>query len=286
MNAKPELTEIAKLIAGEMGLTDVHFCGKGAFKETFRVKDKNQRFCALKLVDRTKIDLVRTEREIEALKRCDSQRVAKFFGTRNFTSPDGRLFDVMLEEFFDGGSLEEKILSAALSKTEVINLAEGLFWAVRDLHQAKLVHRDIKPANIMFRNGNPDPVLVDFGLVRDLSQISITASWLPHGPGTPLFASPEQLNNEKAYIDWRSDQFSIGVMISLLLTNRHPYQTDPANLASAIPATHQRKGPSHEFKTTMTNLGLPSVVKMVSAWPVQRFSNPDQVLLTFQTQKK
>jgi hypothetical protein len=60
---------------------------------------------------------------------------------------------------------------------------------------------------------DPTPALVDFGLVRDLSETSLTASWLPRGPGTPLFASPEQLNNEKALIDWRSDQFSIGVIL-------------------------------------------------------------------------
>jgi serine/threonine protein kinase len=278
MSAKPELTAIAELIACELGLTGVAFCGKGSFKETFRVSDKSGKFVALKLVDRAKIDLVRTEREIEALKRCNSPHIAKFIDTRNFKMADGRVFDVVLEEFFDGGSLEDRLKSNSLIQQQIVDLAIGLFSAVRELHLLKLVHRDIKPANIMFRSGASDPVLVDFGLVRDLSQTSLTASWLPRGPGTPLYASPEQLNNEKALIDWRSDQFSIGVMMSLLLTNQHPYQTDPMNLNSAIHATHERKGPTKEFQQAMNKIGLPSVIKMVNPWPIQRYSAPDQIL--------
>jgi len=82
MNVQPELSEIATLAADELGLEKlVEFCGKGAFKETYRARDKHGTAIALKLVDRTKIDLVRTEREIEALARCNSPRIAKLIGT-------------------------------------------------------------------------------------------------------------------------------------------------------------------------------------------------------------
>ena len=275
--------EVAELIARELGLTGATFCGKGAFKETFRVSDRDGKSIALKIVDRAKIDFVRTEREISALKRCNSRRIAKLIDTHKYEMENGRIFDVVLEEFFDGGSLEDLLQANRLAQQDVVNLSIGLFLAVRDLHLLRLVHRDIKPANIMFRRGSPDPVLVDFGLVRDLSKTSLTASWLPRGPGTPLFASPEQLNNEKTLIDWRSDQFSIGVMMSLLLTNQHPYQIDPKHLNSAIQATQERKGPTKEFQEAMNKIGLSPVTKMVSAWPIQRYSNPDQILEALKT---
>jgi len=82
-----------------------------------------------------------------------------------------RIFDVVVEEFFDGGSLEERLGNRRVCQQEVIDLVIGLFLAVRDLQPHRLVHRDIKPANIMFRMGQTEPVLVDFGIVRDLSQI-------------------------------------------------------------------------------------------------------------------
>ena len=221
---------------------------------------------------------MRTEREIGALKRCNSPRVAKVYDALAFQAPDTRIFDIVLEEFLDGGSLEDRLKGALLTQPQVVQLAVGLFHAVRDLHPLRLVHRDIKPANIMFRKGSMDPVLVDFGLVRDLSQTSLTATWIPNGPGTPFYASPEQLNNDKTMIDWRSDQFAIGVIVGHLLTGQHPYQSDATNPGSAVYAALERRGPTKEFQEEMKKRGLLAVVKMVSAWPVQRFPHPDQAL--------
>jgi serine/threonine protein kinase len=277
MSDGPELVAIAELVAHQLKYKAPHFCGKGAFKETYRIEDNAGGIVALKLVDRAKINVERTDREIEALKRCNSLRVAKVLATTTFSAPDKRIFDVVVEEFFDGGSLEDRLKAGNLSQHEVIDLVEGLILAVKEL-QPNLVHRDIKPANIMFRKNRPEPVLVDFGLVRDLSQTSLTASWWPSGPGTPFFASPEQLTNDKALIDWRSDQFAIGVVAGLLLTGRHPYQVDLANPNAAVYAVSERRGPSPDFKTAMMQAGLPAIIKMVQPWPVLRFSDPDSVL--------
>jgi serine/threonine protein kinase len=266
MNDQPELTNVAELVARKLDFKDPKFCGKGSFKETYRAEDSAGRAVALKLVDRTKINIERTDREIESLKRCDSLRVAKVLATTTFTAPDKRVFDVIVEEFFDGGSLEDRLKGHSLSRPEVVELVEGLILAVKDL-QPNLVHRDIKPANIMFRKNRPEPVLVDFGIVRDLSQTSLTASWWP-----------EQLTNDKALIDWRSDQFAVGVIASLLLTGRHPYQVDPTNPNAAVHAVSERRGPSPDFKAAMTQAGLPAIIKMVQPWPVLRFRDPDSVL--------
>ncbi|HXR48028.1 MAG TPA: serine/threonine-protein kinase [Candidatus Limnocylindrales bacterium] len=277
MSDKPELTEVAGLIARQLGFKDPKFCGKGSFKETYQAEDRTGHVVALKLVDRTKINVERTDREIEALKRCNSLRVAKVLATTTFSAPDKRVFDVVVEEFFDGGSLEDRLKVGHLTQQEVIELVKGLILAVKDL-QPSLVHRDIKPANIMFRKNQPEPVLVDFGIVRDLSQTSLTASWWPSGPGTPFFSSPEQLTNDKALIDWRSDQFAIGVIASLLLTGRHPYQVDPANPNAAVYAVSERRGPSPDFNAAMAQAGLPAIIKMVQPWPVLRFGDPDTLL--------
>jgi serine/threonine protein kinase len=106
---------------------------------------------------------------------------------------------------------------------------------------------------------------------------------LLHGPGTPFYASPEQLNNEKHLIDWRSDQFSIGVIAGHLLTDRHPYQTDPTDPRTAVQAAMDKKGPTAEFKNQIAALGLSPLSKMVAPWPVQRFLHPADVLTALTT---
>ena len=109
-----------------------------------------------------------------------------------------------------------------------LSLGRQLIGAVSHVASLQLVHRDIKPENILFREGSLDPVLTDFGIVRDLQAESITQSWQPRGPGTYLFSSPEQLNNTKTLIDWRSDQFSLGILLSICTFDIHPYEhNDP-----------------------------------------------------------
>jgi serine/threonine protein kinase len=155
----------------------------------------------------------------------------------------------------------------------VKNYGRAIATAIEHLRDLKLVHRDIKPENLMFRKGSDEPVLVDFGLVRDLSETSLTQSWFPRGPGTPFYSSPEQLNNDKALIDWRSDQFSLGVMLGLLLTGTHPFERPGANVHDTLTAVADRKECSLEFMQ-FAQTKLPILIKMVAPWPIQRVQSP------------
>ena len=63
--------------------------------------------------------------------------------------------------------------------------------ALDAIHSRGIVHRDLKPANILFR-ADGRPVLVDFGLARDLT-VSSTLTVAGHQfIATPRYMSPEQ----------------------------------------------------------------------------------------------
>jgi len=136
----------------------------------------------------------------------------------------------------------------------------------------------------MFRDSGDTPVIVDFGLVRDLNATSVTASWAMRGPGTPYFASPEQLNNEKQMIDWRSDQFGLGVTLVIALTGRHPYGllNDPAD--TIVTNVADRKALAPDVVAECRTQGWNVLVKMVQPWPVSRFRTPAD-LITALTQE-
>jgi serine/threonine protein kinase len=271
------LLEIAKSIANKNGFCDVTFRASGAFKETFSARSSTDQLVAIKVVDRAKIDIDRTKREIEALRRCDSPIIAKVISTDS-CEWGGQLFDIIIEEYLDGGSLEDRLKASSLTRDQVLDLARGLASGLSVLHAQKLVHRDIKPANIMFRSNSTRPVLVDFGIVRDLTQTSLTATWAPSGPGTPYYSAPEQLNNDKHMIDWRTDQFSTGVIICQIITGTHPYQEDDANPRAAVLAVSDRRGPTKRFKESMTRERLTPAIRMVAPWSVQRFINPQDLI--------
>ena len=92
--------------------------------------------------------------------------------------------------------------------------------ALHCAHQKGLVHRDVKPANILLR-ADLSPVLTDFGLARDLLSPAASQSGFV---GTPYYASPEHVDSK--LVDARSDVFSLGATLYVLLTGEKPFPGD------------------------------------------------------------
>lgn len=274
------LTAVAQEFGRSQGFTAVNFQGKGAFKETFSALTSEKTAVALKILEPAKCDVARSQREIEALQKCNSPLIARLYDYGTFHSTDGTDYYYSVEEYLDGGTLTQR-LKPTLAPDVVRDYGRRLTEALSHLKDQNLVHRDIKPDNIMFRAGSDIPVLVDFGLVRDLSASSLTQTWLPQGPGTPYYAAPEQLNNEKHLIGWRTDQFSLGVVLGISLTGQHPFTRPGMTLPQTVAAVAAREACSDEFRVAASAAKLELITKMISPWPVQRYAKPEQLLNSF-----
>jgi len=281
-----DLESAALQICKQKGLQFGELVGTGGFKQVFRVEDANGTQLALKVLSR-RASSARTAREIEALRRCNHPNIAKLLHIDQSTFA-GVTFDYMLEEFLSGGTLGKRLQThGALNREEVLVLGKPLISVLVHLYDLGLVHRDIKPDNIMYSQDGLSPVLVDFGIVRDLSAVSITKTFLPVGPGTPYFASPEQLNNAKGQTNWRSDQFSLGVMLYYCCLGVHPYQfpsDQPGDDMAGIERVVTRQTRSIEFYTNAKMIGLPCLIKMTEPWPINRFRTPDQLATAWAAQ--
>jgi serine/threonine protein kinase len=245
--------------------------GGGAFKETYRVVDGGQAY-ALKIY-RPGFPAERSQRELDAMQRCSHPGIAKLIALATLQF-QGNTVLYSIEEFIPGGTLSQRLRHSLLSTTETLDLAADLIDAVGHIASQNLVHRDLKPDNIMFREDGATPVIVDFGIVRDLSDSSLTGSWLATGPGTPFFSPPEQLRNDKNLIDWRSDQFSLGVVLSLCCLGFHPYAEQGASDAEVVQRVADRQPQPDRFRIAATQAGLPALIKMTESWPVERFRTP------------
>jgi len=143
-----------------------------------------------------------------------------------------RLF-VTIEEKITGGPLSS-CKTAFSQQQKAVSLLQQLIQGLKLLweHPRRIVHRDLKPDNIIIR---PDgtPVIIDLGIVREQGAAGVTGTYWNIGPCTPGYASPEQLRNEKRAIDFRSDQFALGVIAYELLSGVNPFRhadSDPIDV--------------------------------------------------------
>jgi serine/threonine protein kinase len=247
--------------------------GAGAFKETFHVLLATGEPQALK-VFQPGFSPERTSRELDAMQRCSHPNIGRLNAIAEFYH-DGIKHLLSLEEFLPGGTLTLRLQQGLLGEDAARGLGEQLVGAIAHIASHGLVHRDIKPDNILFRDDGVTPVIVDFGLVRDLVRTSLTKTWFIRGPGTPYFAPAEQLRNEKALIDWRSDQFSLGIVISLAAFGLHPYQDEGASLAETVERVAEREPQSARFLAAASQSSMPFLARMTSVWPIERFRTPE-----------
>lgn len=269
------LEGVAKLICQDINLEMISSSGEGTFKETYHVLSQEKGPLALKVFKEGKVS-ERTQREIDAMKTCDHPNIGKLLKVSTYEF-EGYQYLYLLEEFLSGGTLTEKIKSGPMAQSDFYYIAPLLLDALSHISSHNLVHRDIKPDNIMFREDNRTPVIVDFGLVRDLGNESLTKSWLLQGPGSPFFSAPEQLNNEKELIDWRTDQFSLGVSFSLAKFGLHPYKHEGDSQSEVVSRLISREKCSELFIERCEKEELSTLVKMVAPWPIERFRTTKQL---------
>ena len=101
---------------------------------------------------------------------------------------------------------------------------------VQHAHQKAIIHRDLKPANILVVevDGKPVPRIIDFGLAKATTpQVAGESLFtqLGHFVGTPGYMSPEQADPNVQDIDTRTDVYSLGVVLYVLLTGLQPFET-------------------------------------------------------------
>jgi serine/threonine protein kinase len=275
---------IAEALCAELDATYVTPVGLGAFKETFRICDKDGLTKALKIL-KPGFSAERTQREIEAMTRCSHPNLAQLEKLAVFQF-QGSPYTYLIEPFLDGGTLLSRIeREGLLQRADALELGSSLISALAHIAGHDLVHRDLKRENVMFRSQDAEPIIVDFGLVRDLRQTSLTHTWAIRGPGTPLYAPPEQLNNEKDLIDWRSDQFSLGVMISYCVLGFHPFSDEDSTDVAIVERVASRGPLAERFLSAIGSHRLPILSRMVNVWPVRRVRTPNQLLQLWQQQK-
>src|SRR5579863_782807 len=172
--------------------------------------------------EQQRIFLARFRREADTVAKLEHQNILPIYEYDEAVVHQQRLAYLVMP-FVRGGTLRERIdemrrsgtyFELSLVASYISQIADALSYA----HGLGVVHRDVKPSNLLFHlDGRL--LLADFGIVRLRAMPALTSvgSFL----GTAEYASPEQINSGE--IDYRSDIYSLGVILYELLTERLPY---------------------------------------------------------------
>ena len=142
------------------------------------------------------------------------------------TTEGGRSYFVM--ELVRGEPITAYCDNHKLALKERLALFLTVCQAVQHAHQKGIIHRDIKPTNILVAvvNGATAPKIIDFGLAKAMAS-PLSQEWIctEQGQllGTPDYMSPEQAGGGPLDIDSRSDIYSLGVLLYVLLTGALPF---------------------------------------------------------------
>lgn len=282
MSGQLNLDAVAAELCNQRGFEFRGPLGQGAFKSAYLAVFNSQQF-ALKLAVAAGA-AQRLVREARALQECSHDSIARLLQAHPHVIPGGLELWVVCEEYLAGGTLESRRARGVLSPADTRAIGVSLAEVLGHLHEKRLVHRDIKPANIMFRDGsNSYPVLTDFGIVRMLDQPTLTQAFAQMGPGTPAYAAPEQLTNDKALIDWRTDQFDLAIVLAECLLGHHPFLTPGKAIPEAIMAVAARQEIPAENAARLVALGFGALGKALKPWPIARFRRPSDFLESLKT---
>ncbi|HMK87863.1 MAG TPA: serine/threonine-protein kinase [Steroidobacteraceae bacterium] len=189
-----------------------------------------RRQVALKLIKAGMYDeevVQRFQSERQSLAIMDHPAIAKVFDAG--TTRHGQPYFVM--EYVPGVPITEYCDEHRLGIEARIELFIQACEGVQHAHLKAIIHRDLKPANILVVevDGRPVPRIIDFGLAKAVTPKAAAAGGdlTAFGLflGTPGYMSPEQVDPGVKDIDTRTDVYSLGVVLYVLLAGVRPFDT-------------------------------------------------------------
>ena len=162
----------------------------------------------------------RFRREADALARLTHPNIARLLDAG--VSAAGQPYLVL--EYVDGVQIDRYADERRLPPAGRLALLLQVLDAVSHAHANLIVHRDLKPSNLLVTGGGTVKLL-DFGIAKLLEGEGAAGerSVLTEAAGTaltPEYAAPEQVTG--APITVATDVYSLGVLMYVLLSGRHP----------------------------------------------------------------
>ncbi|BAU65813.1 TPR repeat-containing serine/threonin protein kinase [Stanieria sp. NIES-3757] len=184
----------------------------------------------------------------------------------------------LVQEFIEGNDLSQGEINPnnRWSEEKVRNFLEEVLEILAFVHQHNVIHRDIKPSNLIRRVTDNKIVLIDFGAVKEISNMTLTegqGNLLTVAIGTPGYMASEQQRGDPRF---NSDIYAVGITAIQAMTGFHPDQL-PRNPQTGELSWRERAG-------NCSNALAKILDKMVCNDFRERYQNVSEVLYDLQQQ--
>ncbi len=253
--------------------------GKGGMGVVYKAHDRQlDDEVALKVLrpDVMKEDpslLERFKQEIKLARKITHRCVLR---THDFGEAGGTPYISM--EFLEGVTLKDLLRGkGALPIGVGLRIAKQMCQGLDAAHRQGVVHRDIKPQNMLILPETGELKIMDFGIARTASlkpgQSGLTTAGTVMG--TPDYIPPEQAQGAAA--DFRSDIYSLGVVLFETFTGKLPFDGD--SVMKIVMAHIQAPPPSPRRLNPRVPAELEAVIlRCMAKDPAQRYAKVSDLL--------
>ncbi len=193
----------------------------------------------------------------------------------------GEKLEYIVMEYVDGISLKEYLQQhGTVSWQKALEFTEQILSALSQAHQKNIIHRDIKPGNIMLLRDNKTIKVADFGIAL-VGRQALSGVMKDDNFGSVKYTSPEQALAAPGKIDFRTDIYSVGILMYEMTTGSPPF-----NNGTDIEILKKQIG-TVPVSPREINKNIPAGVEQIIMHaleknPDNRFSSAQEMLLDIQ----
>ncbi|HZV71711.1 MAG TPA: AAA family ATPase [Saprospiraceae bacterium] len=137
----------------------------------------------------------------------------------------------IVSDYFDGITLRKYFTQTPFNLEDRLKISAQIAHILGLIHQKNIIHRDLTSDNILINAESLEINIVDFGQSIKIDVKTIHLSNPDQLEGTLSYFSPEQTGRMNRILDYRSDLYSVGVILYELFTGHLPFEIkDPLKL--------------------------------------------------------
>lgn len=185
---------------------------------------------------------------------------------------------VLVGDFYNC-TLEQRLNQSAgqgLPLGQVLEISMSLVNTLGQIHDRDIVHKALAPQHVLINSSNGNIALAGLAIASELDQ-ELQSTQLPKQLEETLpYMSPEQTGRMNRDLDFRSDYYSLGILLFKLLTGKLPFQaTDTLEWVYAhicrIPPSPNRFLP--ELPEVISEI----ILKLLAKCPEERYQNSESL---------